>query len=279
MTLPWTWTLESTSPSLGRVYSRPLGTVEYGFYYDTLFLGAADSLQRSICETDPAKGVFSHENVNRAWVTVKQHCPLLGSTLDVRDEETDVRFVVAERMLSENPPGQVTFIRVARAEDVDEHVLELLGGPQRDFARVQARVIIFELEEDANNHHVVLQVAHTICDATCLAVIWRAFLNALVTLPSAVPNLEERLSKVISADDLNPARAYSLARQRWRQAIARVILELRDSGLQVSGPALPRGDFHLQCYVCRLDRCRVDIRYRAKSPGTHTTLVRVEAIS
>lgn len=235
------WTLESTSPSLGRTYTRPLGLDEYGFYLDSCFNGTADFLYNFMVETTEEIGekLFTEANVSRTWTAVKQRFPLLGSQLRVNDDDIHdaASFVVSEKLLAEHLPGQIVFGSISSADEAQYLIEETFGGPQRNFLELPVRVFILKRTDQPTIHHVFINTVHFVGDATSSSTFNRTFFDILTSPPSnasEVPDLQERLAMVPAAEDLNPTLKMNKARQRWRCAIADTLYHIRSSRIQVS---------------------------------------------
>lgn len=233
------WTLESTSASRGRTYSRPLGLNEHGFYLDSCFNGTADFTTHYLVETTVEDGarIFGEENVARTWRAVKQRYPLLGTQVRVNDMYWSASFVVSEKLLENYLPGQLIFQTVASAQEVLDMIEEILHGPPRNFNELPVRIFILKRSDKPNLHHVLLNTVHFVGDNTSTTTFARTFFDILASPPPEaiqVPDLEERLEMVPAGEDLNPTLKLSKPRQRWRRAIAHIICENRTKKSQVS---------------------------------------------
>lgn len=229
----------SSTAADGRTYTRPLGAIETTFYWDFVFNGTADLPCPYVLESNGRRGrdLFTPENITRAWMQVKQRHPLLAARVEVRDEDTkSVHFVVSERRMVEQLPGEIVFQSVAGAEQVSRFIEDIGRGPQRVSSRLPARLFVVTRTDLPNLHHVISNTAHFIADGVSHVAWTRSFFQALAT-PHApiqnVPDLEERLALLVACEDLNPTLRLSKPQQRWRRAIAAVLLSIRDSKLQV----------------------------------------------
>jgi hypothetical protein len=240
-----TWTL---SPN-GRSYTRPLGLVESGFYYDSLFSRTADTIR--CAEISVLSGfVIDRKSVERVWRELKTRYPLLGAKVQ---EGEQARFVVSEDRISSCLPDEITFSNEgplgswdeaqAFADDLvntkeGEHVLD---------EDMLARVWV--LGRGKERFFVILAVAHVITDGMSNMLLLRRFLEGLCGGEGRW-DWEERLGLCLSSEDLNPAKGeMSLARRRWRRAIADVMAGKKLEKLKVNSP--PRDRLKLTNWVCR----------------------------
>lgn len=230
---PWTQ-LNTTEGS--RTYTRPLGLNETGYYWDSAFDGTSDVIFQYVAQTlNPhSSDLFSQENVVRAWTAVKQRFPLLGARIQLKDGCDALHFVVSERRLTELLPGELTFGAVENAEEVSQFIDDLIRGPQRSFLDLPARMYVLRRTGQTGLYHIVLNVSHVITDAVAQATLCRTFFD-LLSSPSIdfVPDLENRLAMAAASEDLNPTLRMSKPRQKWRRAIAIVLLTIRQSKMQV----------------------------------------------
>ncbi|OBZ75806.1 hypothetical protein A0H81_04304 [Grifola frondosa] len=237
-----TWKILPSTQVLGRTYSRPLDGNETSFYWDRVFNGTADVVWHYTVQVKGPRGkdLFHQNHVRRAWISLKQRHPLLGSRLELRDGTDVVNCIVSEKRLAQLFPGEVIFCDISSAEEVSRLVERTMLKPPVLLAHLPARIIILRLADEPSIFHVLFHVTHLITDATSGATIARTFFE-LLSLPPVerVPDLEERLAMVVSSADLNPTLQLSKARQRWRRAAAKVIYSIRQSKLQ-GGHTVPR---------------------------------------
>ncbi|TFK91027.1 hypothetical protein K466DRAFT_644107 [Polyporus arcularius HHB13444] len=237
------WSLvSSSSPSSGRTYARPLGLNEASFYYDRIFNGTADIIWRYVVEeTDHARGtsLFSEENVRRAWATLKQWYPLLGVRMDDSDGMDAVKFVVSEQAVTHHQPDEVTLRTVSSPAEVEALIWRLLRDEPMSDHHLISRVFVFGFQERPGTYEVLFKAAHSIADGISGATIARTFFHVLTSPPAPIPPLQERLEMALPCDQLNPTNKMTLARQRWRHAIARVTFLNRRRKL-AGGHTLPR---------------------------------------
>lgn len=203
------WVLESNTASLGRTFTRPLGTNELGFYYDACFNMTAEMVSGIIIRSLTPEGdaLMEYENVSKAWVALKQFYPLLGAKTRGAIGTDAVHLAVSERLL-------------------------------RSFYNTPARLLIVRHSNEPHHWYLATSVAHFITDTASATNYVRVLCDLLTfsRLPG-IPDLEKRLAMIVPAEDLNPARQQTLSRQRWRFAIAGVIYSIRINKLQVSPSA------------------------------------------
>ncbi|KAI0721094.1 hypothetical protein C8T65DRAFT_735581 [Cerioporus squamosus] len=241
MSCQWS-VVSSSSPSSGRTYARPLGLNEASFYYDRIFNGTADIVWRYVVEeTAHARDavLFSEENVKRAWATLKQWYPLLGVRMDDSDGMEAVKFVVSEKAVTDHQPDEVTLRTVSSPADVEALIWRLLRDEPMSDHHLISRLFVFAFEGRPRTYEVLFRAAHSIADGISGATIARTFFDVLTSPPAHIPPLEERLNMALPYDQLNPTNNMSLARQRWRRAIARVTF-LNQRRKLAGGHTVPR---------------------------------------
>ncbi|KIJ69308.1 hypothetical protein HYDPIDRAFT_36382 [Hydnomerulius pinastri MD-312] len=223
----------------GRTFQRPLDVTEVGFLWDSAFNGTADSLQhiqlRLLNQNDTS--ILSQANIVRTWQSVKRRYPLLGARVETGIGEP--RFVVQEHRLMNLNPGELVFDKVSSPDEVLKLVTDILDGPRPLSNDLLAQVYIFHRTDRADVIHLFSLIAHCVTDGGGNSSFVRCFLDTLSSRSEApIPPLEERLSMVISSEELEPKQALSPARRRWRQAIGFVIFQVRMARRQ-GGHTLP----------------------------------------
>ncbi|KAI0374887.1 hypothetical protein BV20DRAFT_1010609 [Pilatotrama ljubarskyi] len=219
------WSRIQSTQESGRTFARPLGLTETSFYYDRVFNGTADIVWHYRVEqadTAQARVVFSEDNVKRAWATLKQYYPLLGSRMELQDDDTVV-FVVTERALSQHQPDEVTLRTIDSAEDVEAVVWRNIRDKPMEDGHITARIFILARKDKAGTYEVLFKAAHAISDGISGATIARSFFDVLCSPPIRGPPLEERLAMALPPEALDPALRLSASRQRWRRAVGKVI--------------------------------------------------------
>ncbi|RDB21134.1 hypothetical protein Hypma_011674 [Hypsizygus marmoreus] len=234
------WTLQSNVPT--RIYERPLGLTELGFYWDCQFNGTADTLQHAIVEVLDSKHqhLFSIENVTRTWVALKQRFPLLGSRLAERRKGGDMVFVIAEDRLGYCGPGEMSMQDASSLAEAEALADSAVNGERLLSNELLARIVILRRTDQINQVHVLIHVAHCITDGIANASILRCFLDMLSSENGPGKwDLEERLALAASSEDLAPGRQLNQARHRWQYAIGKTIASNRLARLK-GGHSLPR---------------------------------------
>ncbi|KAL1947894.1 hypothetical protein VTO73DRAFT_13618 [Trametes versicolor] len=220
------WSLVHSTPGKGRTFSRTLGPAEHCFYYDRIMNGTADVVWHYTLElADPTQGsvLFGQQNVSRAWATVKQHYPLLGSRMEPQPDGT-VKFFVEERALSRHTQDELTICIVHSADEVAAIIEEEIRDKTVENNQTMARTFVLARADRPGTYEVLFRMAHVISDGISGATLARTFFDVLSSPPIQTPALEKRLATALPSDVLNPSLKLSLARQRWRRAIAKVCL-------------------------------------------------------
>ncbi|KAI0362095.1 hypothetical protein OH77DRAFT_1491568 [Trametes cingulata] len=221
----YNWSLIQATQDLGRMFSRPLGLTETSFYYDRIFNGTADIVWHYGVEqtkTTHERHIFSEDNVKRAWATLKQYYPLLGSRMELK-EDGAVVFIVAERSLSHHQLDEVTFRTIDSAEEVEGLVWHNIRDKPMEDSHITARAFILQRRDKPGTYEVLFKAAHAISDGISGATIARSFFDVLCSPPIRVPALEKRLAMALPPEALDPAIKLSSARQKWRRAVGKVI--------------------------------------------------------
>ncbi|KAI0362094.1 hypothetical protein OH77DRAFT_1416302 [Trametes cingulata] len=236
------WSLVNpATPAYGRTFTRRLGVTETSFYYDRVFNGTADLLwQYRVEEPAAAQGhsVFTEENINRTWATLKQYYPLLGSRMELRDDDSVV-FVVQEHALLRHQQGEVTIRTISSAAEVEATIWRSIRDKPIEDHHVMARVFVFAHTDKPGTYDVLFKAAHAITDGIAGITLARTFFDVLCSPPIDILPLEERLAVALPLEALNPALKMNLARQRWRRAIGKVtFLNMRRK--LAGGHAMPR---------------------------------------
>jgi hypothetical protein len=236
--------------SPNRIFSRPLGMTECGFYWDSQLNGTADTLRMinvEIC--DPAVHI-NLGTVGQAWIQMKQRFPLLAASAkeDSEDQGGWVRFEVQENRILQNYEKDIVFLPPASSKDADQISDDLLHHKTPEERQLSndylSRLYVIQDSDNKQCFHIVFLVSHIITDGIAHASILRNFLNFLTTpSKSAVAydakNFEERLRVCVASEDLVPSFGLPVARQRWRRAIALTIVNARRKSF-IGGHTLPR---------------------------------------
>ncbi|CAA7267551.1 unnamed protein product [Cyclocybe aegerita] len=217
------WKLQPTSTAENPVYERLLGLTERGFYWDSIFDRTADTVHYAEIElTSEQTALLQQDNIVQAWVDLKQQFPLLGARLEERDQDS-VFFVVEAQNLRRSRPEEVSFYDISSADEALDHV-ERINVQERLLSNdLLARIFILRRTDRPDTIHALIHGAHSITDGMANITILKTFLDRLC-----------RTSK-----DLNPHLKLSVARRRWRMAMATVIYAMRNRKLQ-GGHTIPR---------------------------------------
>lgn len=211
------WTIISSNP---RVYRRPLGANELGFYWDSCFDGTADTSQ--ICSVECFSDSLRQKDVvEDAWNTLKQYFPLLGAQITTEGDLAS--FDISEKRLRTCNPLEVTF----PPGDLESLVNLIQTGDRQLSDTLLARVFILSNPSQPRHFHILITIAHLISDGMSNTSLMRNFLNLLGGASMQVPSLDTRLALAVSTQDLAPSLRLPLARQRWRWAVAAVISGIR----------------------------------------------------
>ncbi|PCH33759.1 hypothetical protein WOLCODRAFT_129955 [Wolfiporia cocos MD-104 SS10] len=230
--------LEPRDGHAPRTYFRPLSLSESGYYWDTQFRGTTDLIWHYIAETQE-DSLFHPDNIVRTWVALKQQHPLMGVRIQHRDSCDAPQFVVNERNLVKPLPGELIHKTITSADEVYALIDDIIHGDQRSFSDLPVRLFVFDRTDRPQTHHVIFNTAHFLSDGVSHTILCRTFFDFLTSPPTSVPALENRLAMVVAYEDLFPARRWSISRQRWRRAIASVILSIRWRNLR-GGHTIPR---------------------------------------
>lgn len=220
------WEVSSNSSRCPhRIFERPLGLTELGFYWDGKFKGTADTLQHAIVEVENPHLLGVH-NVTRTWIALKRQFPLLGSYLSDRRDRGQVVFVVEESRLDIFGPGEITFQDISSPREAQEFVDNVVNGEGLLSDGLLARLFILARTDEKSHVHVLIHVAHCITDGIANANLLKNFLDILSSPPSHPCNIEERLALAIASEDLVP-KINNTARERWYHAIGHTLALIR----------------------------------------------------
>ncbi|KAJ3892597.1 hypothetical protein GG344DRAFT_45122 [Lentinula edodes] len=261
-----TWTLCTPKSNFGDpphsryYYERLLGPNELGFYWDSAYLGTADTLQHATIEetfqSQPQTHLNSRENVHAAWVTLKTRYPLLGAIIEERPIKNSehIYFVVhpARLYTAESPhahPREVVFLSCDSEEEVEFLAEGIINGFGLLSNSLPACLLFIRRTDCPSTFHVMIHAAHLITDGIANSTLLSEFLDllsrgsgldSLVNVPDKGA-LEGRLKLSVSSEALYPDETpnYSKAKRRWHRILGKVLLELRSAKLS-GGHTLPR---------------------------------------
>jgi hypothetical protein len=231
----------SHSSSNGTIWRRPLGIAETAFYWDGILGGSTDAMQHNEVDVENSHlDVMSPENIRQAWLAVKRRCPLLAAQI-IRKEDNELFFEVTEERVLSISEGELTIGHINFQEEISTFN-ESFMGPRQLTPKQNVKVIVKSSPKSSHhwgtNHsryHIWLMDSHSICDGTANLGLFAAFMTMLTT-PSQRLTKESiggRLSRTPDAETLHLNPAHSIARIRWRRAIAYALLEAREGHFKV----------------------------------------------
>lgn len=231
--------VEGTDPQ-GTTYRRPLGMTECGFYWDTVCNGIAITLNHLDLEAEDGfeHELFSKDNLELAWIRLKQRFPLLGASTEVTSSG-QVEFVLSEERLRSIRPGEFNFVLDRElSADAERFSEELKNGVPVLDDTFLARVWAIPQLDEPRRCHVYIPIVHSITDGMGNATVTREYCQELASLSKetsvvTVP-LVTRLQKLLPVEALTPSAKLSLPRRRWRMAIASVIRGIQQAKMIVS---------------------------------------------
>ena len=238
----WAWHRVDDGYAMGETWRRTLGVTECGFYWDTVLDGTAITINHLVLEAEPGfeRSLFERENVETAWLRLKQRFPLLGSSTEENADSDRVDFVLNTDNLRCLRPGEVNYLQHLQSpEDVELFSNELRNGETPLDHRIIARVWVGPQLDTPHIYHVWIPVAHYITDGMGDATVIREFCQELASFSKEAvftgPPLEVRLRSLLPAEALTPSAKLSLPKRRWRLAIAKVMQLNRRAKMSVGG--------------------------------------------
>ncbi|KAG5635532.1 hypothetical protein H0H81_010944 [Sphagnurus paluster] len=244
--------MNTWKPRLGasfRTYQRPLGITELGFYWDSKFDGTADTVQHGTVEilSPENQTVFSHDNITRSWIALKQQFPLLGASFEVVGDQ--VNFIISANRLEACNPEEISLQKVASQVEAERVADALVNGDRVLSDDLLARIVILFRIDQISHVHILIHVGHSITDGMANATLLRTFLDIISSSPDGIMwDLEERLALALPSNDLVPGIMLNKARFRWHRAIGQTISAIRMSKIN-GGHTLPRKFTHLSAYT------------------------------
>lgn len=132
-------------------------------------------------------------------------------------------------------PGELNIEEVGSAQDVEDFNEALLTGTRQLSAQLPAKLWILLRRDSWRHFHVITHVAHMIADGLSNAILLREFFNLLcgASTDNVPSQLDDRLALSLPMEYLHPQPKMSIARRKWRLAIASVMATLRSEKLQV----------------------------------------------
>jgi hypothetical protein len=218
-----------------------LGYTELTFHWDAVFSGTADCAQHlTIAVGREDGGVLpSSSDFRDIWLYIKRRFPLLGARVREDPGGQLVEFVVNESALSQLKDEEYGFVRASTPGAVHAYIEDAMNGPRKLSNDTLSSLFVVQRDDVPGTFHLVFCVAHTVTDGMANMNIARTFLHAVSsrTLPD-VPDLAERLAMAVSSESLSPTLAFSPARQRWRNAVAKILWE-KSQARMAGGHGLP----------------------------------------
>jgi hypothetical protein len=165
---------------------------------------------------------------------MKRRFPLLWA--HIQQDDGDGRnfcFVVNDADLERLSRREVEFGHTRSGTEVGEFMDTLLNGERPLSNQLLIRLFIFA--EPEYRYHIILYSAHYVSDGVAVYSLTRNLLEE-ITSPSngKLWNLEQRLALAVPQEGLTPTARFTLPKQRWRVAIAKVICSLRSQKSVVS---------------------------------------------
>lgn len=212
-----------------------MGLTEVGFYWDAVFSRTADTLQHVEVQVHPSRSqhLFEPSNVAKTWAYIKYKFPLLGALLEERGEDS-IFFVVSEENLRTIRSGEITFQKISSAQEAADIADKVIVQEKLLSNELLARIFVLERSDLSGSFHILFHVAHSITDGTSNLTLVKTFLDELCHETSGEIDLNHQLQLSVASEDLRPHLKYSLARRRWRKAIASVISSRRASSFKVN---------------------------------------------
>ncbi|KAL5503782.1 hypothetical protein ACEPAH_7853 [Sanghuangporus vaninii] len=228
----------------GFIFRRPLGAGELRFYWDTVFNGTAVTIGHLVLEAEPEyeKQIFCKENIETAWMRMKQRFPLLAASVDELPDSKVIEFMLDEMSLHTVRHGEISFLDDLQSEEDATRLIDRLqNGPPVLTNEIIAKLMIGPQKNSPHTYHAIIVIAHYIMDGVTGMTLKRELCQEL-TKPSQdhilEKLLEERLDTLLPVESLGPHSKDNSPRRRWRSAVAKIIYRLRQARLK-GGHTLP----------------------------------------
>ncbi|KAL5526131.1 hypothetical protein ACEPAG_7469 [Sanghuangporus baumii] len=228
----------------GSVFRRPLGAGELRFYWDYVFNGTAVTTGHLVLEAEPEyeKRIFCKENIETAWMRMKQRFPLLAASVDELPDSKIVEFVLDEMSLHTVRRGEISFLDDLQSEEDANCLIDRLqNGPPVLTNEIIAKLMIGPERNSPHTYHAIIVISHCITDGVTGMTLKRELCQELAKLsqdPILEKPLEERLYTLLPVESLGPHSKDNLSRRRWFSAVAKIIYQLRQARLK-GGHTLP----------------------------------------
>jgi acylphosphatase len=206
--------------------------------------GSSDVAQHNqIDVASPHSWVMDPANIRRAWLSTKRRFPLLAAKL-VRKSNDDVFFEVAEGRVQNLIDGELEIGTLSSDDEVAQLTETFLNGPRELAFDMQAKVKVMALPKRGSHRkndyytrfHIWLITSHPVADGAANMSLFTTFMTML-TCPSqriTRQSIGARLSMVPDGETLHPDPPKSVARKRWRMAIAWAVMKTKEAKVQVS---------------------------------------------
>ncbi|KIY72205.1 hypothetical protein CYLTODRAFT_64297 [Cylindrobasidium torrendii FP15055 ss-10] len=224
------------------VYERGLGLNELQFYYRSTVLHGCTDLVQSVA-FDALDTNISESTVAQAWISIKQRNPLLGAYFDkLGPSDDDLRFVVDQNRLRTCRVGEIVWESVRSEEEAYAYLDTVLNAKRILNDDHLTQLFVLKRSDCEGRYHLAIHAAHAIIDGISFFAVVRALLDSLANgIFESADSLPARLALCPCAEDLFPMKKQTLARQRWRRAMANVINSIRARSMN-GGYTLP-GNF------------------------------------
>jgi hypothetical protein len=230
------WTT-STRPGGQLVWRRRLGNGEEALYWDSVISGSFDILQHFELKLDRSHlDVMEPDNIRKAWLAVKRHFPMIAATF-VREEDDEVYFEISEERIHSIGERELDIVgSVDSKEEASAIAGQVLSGPRQLRSDVNVRLVIrsengkaSQSKREPARFHFFFLASHALSDGFAQASLFTTFTSMLTTPSRRIPRacIEERLAMVPNGETIPHKSTSSVARRRWRKAIASVLLQTR----------------------------------------------------
>jgi hypothetical protein len=241
------WTLDPTT----KTWSRALGHQEAGFVYDGLFEGTADLIGHLVLDVHdspsrPASSIFEEDHVRQTWLRWKNRYPLSAARVSTNPKRSlGLEFIIEHQRLERSEHWEVVFHDFSSESEVVQLLSKLQRGPRVLSTSLLARLDVVSLRSSNSvdnaatgcmaRYHLLASFAHCITDGASSVAAMKTFLYYLIdpTLDSGLEPIQARLALLPSVDDLNIPPSWSRARKRWKLAIAKILMQRRETRVVV----------------------------------------------
>jgi len=224
-----------------------MGDGEKSFFYDGEFCGTADTCHHAQIEIAAgASHLITEPHLLRTWNRLKRRYPLLAARI-VELDEGATRFVVEEERLRSLIEGEFAFKSLA--EEEMPNLLEGYHNGPRKLSRNLMASLEFILhpntsgkEDGSLRASVLLNICHCMTDGAANYSAMKTLFDFIVSPPDDTKHFADcgsRLAMVPPARMLSYGPGWSLAKQRWKLAMAWACMQYRERTL-TGGHTLPK---------------------------------------